>query len=217
MKTLKIILALTLIFSLFALPALAASSKGTQDEPYVVVDDKPTKKTTVEEITVDAGFDTQATDSPWIVLVESELAESEVEVLSDITSITDFFAKAKNASGKALNIPALLHTTADNLVVHELDGIAAGGFEKGCGKVQCMFHFPTVYQIGGDVVVVIGVAANPDAETQEEKNITWTGFLGEVVSSSVDGKDVIKVTFTEKIVLAIQAGEAIIVVVDQAS
>ena len=201
MKLLRNIIALTLALSLLCtMTALGASSKTTKDEPYVVID--------VEN---DMGT------GPWIGLVDSDLADSEVQVISEISSITEFFASARDESGNTLDLTAMLNASEDQLIVHELNGVDAGGFTEGCGHVTAYFHFPTVYQLGGDVVVIIGIAQNPQAEAHEDKNIVWTGFPGEVVKSPKGRGEVIKVTFPEEMVLAIQNKQAIIVIVDQAN
>lgn len=126
-----------------------------------------------------------------------------VKLLADVTAavegdkpvVSTFFAEQADAV-KAL-LPA--GTDADALKLFELAGLRVSGFTPDMGAIAVQLAFPTLFEVGKPVVVMVGLV--------EGDVITWEALLG---TAQADGS--VLVTMPGELLASVQAGEAVVTV-----
>jgi len=117
-----------------------------------------------------------------------------------------YFANVTDSWGNPLYLRRLLGLSAnEKLNVSEFVELVAGGFNEDCGNVTATMLFPTPYEKGEKVYVLVGIV-----DEQNDGAVTWQAFEG---VGTEDGG--IEVEFTQEIIKAIENGIALMAVVSK--
>ncbi|MDD4711304.1 MAG: hypothetical protein PHD27_08565 [Eubacteriales bacterium] len=134
------------------------------------------------------------------VLPETETSQ---EVLADITAAIEGDKPVVSAyfAEQALDIQALLPvgTDVDTLKLFELATLMVSGYTADMGPLTVKLTFPTAFEYGKPVVVMVGLVQGED--------IVWEALIG-----SVDFEGNLLVTMPADLLLKVQAGEAVVAV-----
>lgn len=118
--------------------------------------------------------------------------------------------------GNEVNIKEILGLAPDEEPqVFEFCPAIAGGFQEDCGKVTASMLFPTPYEEGETVVVMIGIVTTLKDGSQV---IVWKAFEGVGMGAVEDAEETygcIKVEFPPEIVNAIQNETALMAVISK--
>lgn len=142
-----------------------------------------------------------------------EILRLEIAKLSRM-GIDSYFATATDSNGRLVDLRTMLGLEAGAaLNVFEFCEVVAGGFEEDCGMVTATMLFPTPYEKGEKVDVLIGIVTllGDDAYT-----VDWQAFKGvgmDFVTMQEETHGSIRSVFTPEIVWAIENGIALLAVV----
>lgn len=210
-KLVCLLLALALCISVSAM-AETSPSKTTADLMRfdVIAENQPGDPNLylipINEVTVESGLPAHI---DHLNILARELAK-----LSDL-GIDSYFADATDGVGHSVNLRKMMGLDEGaGLNVFEFCEVIAGGFERDCGKVTATMLFPTPYEKGEKVDVLIGIVTllENDAYT-----VTWHAFKGVGVGAvyGMETHGSIRAEFTPEIVWEIENGIALLAVISE--
>lgn len=214
-KTISLFLALTFVLSL-SVTAFAA------DLPSKTTTDLTKFDVTAENMPEDAEVllmpinEETASESVPDYKERVEACEAELQKLTEAESIVEYFGEVSDSEGKAVDIREILGLKPEEEpVVSEFCPVIASGFKEEYGKVTASMLFPTPYEEGQKVVVMIGIVTILEDGTQ---SIVWTAFEGIGTAAVKDAEETygcIKVEFPPEIASAIQNETALMAVISK--
>lgn len=210
-KLVCLLLALALCISVSAM-AETSPSKTTADLMRfdVIAENQPGDPNLylipINEVTVESGLPAHI---DHLNILARELAK-----LSDL-GIDSYFADATDDVGHSVNLRKMMGLDEGaGLNVFEFCEVIAGGFERDCGKVTATMLFPTPYEKGEKVDVLIGIVTllENDAYT-----VTWHAFKGVGVGAvyGMETHGSIRAEFTPEIVWEIENGISLLAVISE--
>ncbi len=150
-----------------------------------------------------------ATFKPETAPEKVAAAETELKKLIAAEKVENYFAGAKDADGKAVDLAAVLGLKdGEELTVNAFTAVYANGFAAGCGDINVVLNFPAVYAAGQKVLVLLGVE-------NDAKVIEWTVLEGVGVASAKADMGAIQAVIPEKLMLAVQGCNALLAVVSK--
>ncbi len=188
----------------------AAPSKTAEDMTHIEVE--------VENTEDDAsGFfirDVQETEEEYQNRLDA--CAVEIEKMAAAESFEEYFADATDFSGNAVDLDEALEVTeTEELKVYECLPVIAGGYKEEFGKVHVKMLFPTPYEVGQKVMVMIGFVTINEDGTQ---TVQWIAYEGYGIESTVDDvtlQGCIETTLDPEIVEAIETGLALVAIVSK--
>ena len=200
-----IVLALLLCLSMAAM-AESVPSRTTTDLTTVTV--------AAENMPADANFtltpitEVDPANMTPEMQVRVEACNAEIAKLNESGNAVEYFGEVTDANGNAVSLTELLGT--DEVNVYEFFPLSAEGFEVEYGAVTATMVFPTPYEEGQQVAVLVGIVTENADGTQ---SVAWQVFDG--VGTSVAEGSGIEVTFTPEILEQVQNGTALMAVVSR--
>lgn len=144
-----------------------------------------------------------------------ETADKELQKLIVAESIEHYFGEVKDTEGNPVVLSEIMELLGDEeLIVHDFTPIIAGGFESGCGDLDVVMNFPTVYQAGQKVIVLFGVETE-NVDANGDKIIEWIAVEGIGVESNATDMGAIEISIPEELVLTMQENNTILAVVSK--
>jgi len=196
-KIVALVVALMLCLSLAAM-AESTPSKTTDDMITVVIagDNLPADaNVTIEALSEDAMTEDQKT------ILEKEKAK-----LKDAANVEEYFGDVKDSDGNPVKLSEKLNADPEKLEVNEMTILTVDNYEDEYGNITLTIAFPTPYEAGTKVMVMVGeVTVNID----DTQTVEWTAFEGTVLE---DGS--VQVTITPEALEAVQNGTALLAVVN---
>lgn len=189
---------------------VAVPSKTAEDMTHIEVD--------VENTEEDAsGFfirDVQETEEEYQTRLDA--CAVEIEKMAAAESFEEYFADATDFSGNAVDLDEALEVTeTEELKVYECLPVIAGGYKEEFGKVNVKMLFPTPYEVGQKVMVMIGFVTINEDGTQ---TVQWIAYDGYGIESTVDDvtlQGCIQTILDPEIVEAIESGLALVAIVSK--
>lgn len=160
----------------------------------------------INELTVESGLPAHI---DHLAILERELAK-----LSDM-GIDSYFADATDSMGHSVNLREMMNLDKGAaLNVFEFCEVIAGGFQEDCGRVTATMLFPTPYEKGEKVDVLIGIVT---ILADNAYTVTWQAFKGVGVGAvyGMETHGSIRAVFTPEIVWAIENGIALLAVISK--
>lgn len=107
----------------------------------------------------------------------------EIANISAAESLQGYFKNAKDVQGLPFDAAAFLD--AETLYCHEFTPVIAGNYTDELGLVTTRFLFPTPYEKGEQVVVMIGLVSEDEEGTQVVQWIAHPGAAVEAADQSI--------------------------------
>ncbi len=133
----------------------------------------------------------------------------EIANISAAESLQGYFKNARDAQGTPFDAAAFLD--AQNLYCHEFTPVIAGNYTDELGLVTARFLFPTPYEKGEQVVVMIGLVSVDEEGGQAVQWIAHPGTAVEAADQSIR----IEVVFEPETVMGIQEGIALLAILSR--
>ncbi|MBQ7845883.1 MAG: hypothetical protein IJ392_06995 [Clostridia bacterium] len=138
-----------------------------------------------------------------------DACRSEIANISAAESLQSYFKNAKDVQGLPFEVAAFLD--AENLYCHELTPVIAGNYTDELGLVTARFLFPTPYEKGEQVVVMIGLISTDENGAQVVQWIAHPGSAVEAADQSIR----IETVLAPETVMDIQKGIALLAVLSR--
>lgn len=193
--------ALALLLCLCSAAVALATGSPSIGGPSKTIGDLVGCKVEGENIPADSGFaltPAASTDEESVAFYNEEYAKLQASESAEAY----FGDEIKTSDGTTTTLRDLLGVDANaGLSVDEFTSIEAVNYEESYGEVTATLEFPTTYEEGEKVVVMVGIR-------NVEGTVVWTAFVGE---GQADGT--IKTTFDPATVKAIQENKALLAIV----
>lgn len=192
-KIVSLLIALVLCLTAVAFAADSpSSSKVTDDLTHAEVVSPTTSK-----VTDDMTYAETIDGVKVILTADDETALAEIEKLAAAESVDAYFAGAVTEDSEVADLAVMLEK--EEYDVYELVAIAVEGYSAEMGDLTVLMHFPTEFEDGAKLVVMIGFVT--------VDGIAWTAIEAEGFEGAV------LVTMKPETVVAIQSGEALVAIV----
>lgn len=113
-------------------------------------------------------------------------------------SLKSYFGTVKDANGDVVSL--------ESMTLSELQSIFVSGYDASMGDAKVTMKFPTPYEKGEQVLVLVGIV---ETNARGGQDVEWTSFEG---VGTGDSDSSIEVTLDAKTLLAVQEGVALVAV-----
>jgi len=121
----------------------------------------------------------------FVIDTDNEMAQEELQKLIAAPSIAEYFGDVVSADGTVAPLP-------EGVVIEEFFAVEVSGYDEEDGEVELVLVMPGPYEIGEEVMLLVGIPEGDDT-------LTWYAFEG--VATAVDS---ISVTLTDEAMQMIQ-------------
>ena len=200
-KILALICVLALCLTGVASAETIVGSVVVEDEPiFDAQTGKIPSRSTADLAKIDIVTELPEDSELSIILKDTEASQEQIALLRDAQNVEEYFGRAVDADGNAIDISSTLGTQILN--VNEFMTVIVSGYKEEYGDIKVKLTFATPYEAGEKVLVACGRANS------------WSVMAGAVMAQAGDAGS-IEVTFPQNVMLDLQENDSFLAVVSK--